>query len=440
MTTIPKSFLLGAATAAYQIEGAVTEDGRGPSIWDVFSHENGRTRSGDTGDIACDHYHLYPEDIRIMKQIGLDAYRFSIAWSRLFPNGSGDLNEAGLDFYRRLIEGLLEAGIKPVATLYHWDLPQALMHQGGWTNRETAYRFAEYAHTVFTRLGDDIPMYITLNEPWCSAVLGHLLGEHAPGLHDLGATIAASHHLLLGHGFALEAFRGEHLKDARIGITNVLTHNIPASASEADLQAVDKADAVFNRWFLDPLFRGSYPELQQGFGILSVVKPGDLNLISQSVDFLGVNYYNTNIVSANPADPLLGVTLQQTGTERTEMNWGIAPEGLHKVLSRLHQDYTKVPIYITENGAAFADEVVNGTVPDKHRIDYIHAHLEQVLRAREEGVDVRGYFVWSLLDNFEWAFGYSKRFGLVYVDYPTQQRIWKQSAKWYQEVIRNRQL
>ncbi|QSO50682.1 beta-glucosidase [Alicyclobacillus curvatus] len=440
MTTIPKSFLLGAATAAYQIEGAVTDDGRGVSIWDVFSHQNGRIQGGDTGDIACDHYHRYKEDIHIMKEIGLDAYRFSIAWPRLFPTKSGGLNETGLDFYRKLIDGLLEAGIKPAATLYHWDLPQALMDEGGWTNRETAKRFADYAHTVFTRLGDDISMYITLNEPWCSSVLGHLLGEHAPGLHDLEATIAASHHLLLGHGLALEAFRGENLKSARIGITNILTHNVPASDAEEDLQATDKADAVFNRWFLHPLFRGEYPELQQAFGIGSVVRPGDLELISQAVDFIGVNYYSTNIVSANPSDPLLGLTLEPPGTERTEMGWGIAPEGLHALLLRLHEDYTKVPIYITESGAAFRDQVVNGTVQDRQRIDYIRAHLEQVLRARAEGVDVQGYFVWSLLDNFEWAFGYSKRFGLVYVDYETQERIWKQSAKWYQEIIHSRKL
>lgn len=440
MTTIPKSFLLGAATAAYQIEGATHEDGRGASIWDVFSHTDGRTYQGETGDVACDHYHRYPEDIRIMKELGLDAYRFSIAWPRLFPNGSGSLNEKGLDFYRKLVDSLLAAGIKPVATLYHWDLPQALMDTGGWTNRETAKRFADYAHTVFARLGSDIPMYITLNEPWCSSVLGHLMGEHAPGLNDLSATVAASHHLLLGHGLAVEAFRDENLASSQIGITNILTHLEAASDKAEDEAAKEKADVVLNRWFLDPVLGGTYPDLLQAFGIGELVQPGDMDLISQKIDFLGVNYYSTNIVADNPADQLLGVTLEQPGTERTEMDWGIAQDGLHAILSRLHQEYPQLPIYVTENGAAFPDSVVDGEVADEKRIDYIHAHLEAVMRAISDGADVRGYFAWSLLDNFEWAFGYSKRFGLVYVDYETQVRIWKHSAKWYQGVIQNRVL
>ncbi|KPV44600.1 GH1 family beta-glucosidase [Alicyclobacillus ferrooxydans] len=440
MTSIPKDFLLGAATAAYQIEGAVDEDNRGPSIWDVFSHTPERTRNGDTGDVACDHYHRYQEDIALMKQMGLSSYRFSLAWTRLFPTGSGTLNEAGLDFYRRLVDGLLEAGVQPAATLYHWDLPQALMQQGGWTNRETADRFADYAHTVFKSLADLVPMYITLNEPWCSSVLGHLFGEHAPGLKDLGATLAASHNLLRAHGLAVQAFRDEHLKSSKIGLTNILTNIEPASDKPDDLAAAAKADAVLNRWFLDPVFRGSYPALLESFGIDKLVQPGDLESISQPIDFLGVNYYQTNIIRANPADPLLGAALDQPRGPRTAMDWGIAPEGLRSLLNMLQRDYPELPIYITESGAAFDDHVVDGIVQDPKRIEYIKGHLREVLRARQDGVDVRGYFVWSLLDNFEWAFGYDKRFGLIYVDYKTQDRIWKDSAKWYQEIIQTRQL
>ena len=439
MTTIPKSFLLGAATSAYQIEGAVHEDNRGESIWDVFSHTPGRVRNGDTGDVACDHYHRYSQDIQLMKQLGLNAYRFSVAWPRLFPTGSRWLNQAGLDFYRRLVDELLEAGIQPVMTLYHWDLPQALQQKGGWTNRETADRFADYAHTVFSHLGDLVPTYVTLNEPWCSSVLGHLFGQHAPGLHDLGATMAASHHLLRAHGLAVQAFRAENLKSAQIGITNNLTNVEPATDSPDDLAATEKADAVLNRWFLDPLFNGRYPQLFEAFGMGQLVQPGDMEVIGQPIDFLGVNYYSTNMVRANPNDPLLGATLEQP-ERRTAIDWGIAPEGLYSLLTKLHRDYPHLPIYITENGAAFDDQVVAGQIKDTERIDYIRTHLEQVLRAVNEGIDVQGYFVWSLLDNFEWDAGYEKRFGIVYVNYETQERVWKDSAKWYHQLIQNRTL
>lgn len=440
MTSIPKSFVLGAATAAYQIEGAAREDGRGASIWDIFSHTPGRVRNGDTGDIACDHYHRFAEDIDLMKQLGLDAYRFSIAWPRLFPSGSGKLNQAGLDFYKRLVDALLEAGIQPTMTLYHWDLPQPLQEKGGWTNRDTADRFADYADVVFSHFGHSVPRFITLNEPWCSAVLGHLLGTHAPGLSDLGAAIAASHNLLRGHGLAVQAFRAQNIASSQIGITNNLTWVEPASDSPDDLAATERTDAMLNRWFLDPVFFGRYPEQFSAFGIGQLIQPGDMDVIGQPIDFLGVNYYNTNIVRANPADPLLRATMAQPGEQRTAMDWGIAPEGLYQLLMKLHTEYPHLPIYITENGAAFEDYAVDGEIHDPQRIDYVRAHLESVMRANAEGVDVQGYFLWSLLDNFEWDHGYDKRFGIVYVDYDTQARIWKDSAKWYRQLIQTRNL
>lgn len=440
MTEIPSDFWLGAATAAYQIEGAVTEDGRGPSIWDVFSHTVGRTHNGDAGDVACDHYHRFAEDIVMMKELGLDAYRFSIAWPRLFPEGTGEINQAGFDFYQCLVESLLEADIQPVATLYHWDLPQALQEQGGWTERDTAERFADYAEAVFRRLGSLIPRFITVNEPWCSTVLGHLTGEHAPGVRDAAAAIAASHHLLLAHGRAVEAFRAENLNASQIGITNVLTKVRPVSSRAEDQDAATRVNDVMNGWFLDPLFRATYPLTLQAMGMSAVVRPGDLACISQPIDFLGVNYYRSTIVEANTSDPLLGASLSEPGEARTGMGWGIDAEGLYNVLVELKRDYPATPIYITENGAAYPDQVENGQVHDRDRAMYIRQHLEQALRARADGVDVRGYFVWSLLDNFEWAFGFDKRFGIVHVDFETQHRTWKDSAKWYQQVLTQRTL
>jgi len=447
MAVIPRDFLIGAATAAYQIEGAAFDDGRGRSIWDDFSHTPGNTQNGDTGDVACDHYHRFRDDISLMRSMGLDAYRFSIAWPRLFPDGGRAVgggsfarrgNQAGFDFYERLVEGLLEAGIQPFATLYHWDLPAALQAHGGWANRDTAEHFGEYAHTVFRRLGHLIPHFITLNEPGTVTIMGHVLGEHAPGLRNLEAAVAASHNLLLAHGKAVQAFRSENLQHAQIGIANILTYVRPKTNQPADTEAAARVDDVTNRWFLDPIFRGTYPATLRHFGIDALVQPGDAALISQPIDFLGVNYYRSSVVEANPADKLLGATIHEPGHARTAMDWGVDADGLFELLRDLRDNTTPIPLYITENGAAYDDVLVNGAVHDNARIDYLEQHLECVLRARSVGVDVRGYFAWSLLDNFEWAFGYAKRFGLIYVDYASQQRIQKDSAKWLQQVAEAR--
>lgn len=437
---IPADFLLGAATAAYQIEGAASEDGRGPSIWDVFSRTPGKVFQGQTGDVACNHYHLYKEDIALMKELGLDSYRLSISWPRLFPTGKGRLNQAGMDFYERLLTELVDAGIQPMVTLYHWDLPQKLQEEGGWTNRDTAARFGEYADAVFGRLGNLIPRFVTLNEPWCSTVLGHVTGEHAPGLEDYNAALAASHHLLLAHGMAVQAFREAGLDNSQIGLTNILTYIYPKSDTADDRNAVIKVDSLLNRWFLDPVLRGTYPRLLQALGIYETVHPGDMELISLPIDFLGVNYYRSTVVSHNPDDELLGAAMEEFGTQRTDMGWGVDADGMYHVLTTLMEDYGPLPVYITENGAAFQDVVAGGRVRDEERITYLRNHLAQALRAKNDGVDVRGYFLWSLLDNFEWAYGYSKRFGLYYVDYETQERIQKDSARWYQQVIRQRAL
>jgi beta-glucosidase len=433
-------FIMGAATASYQVEGATLEGGRGLSIWDVFSHTAGKVVNGDTGDIACDHYHRYAEDIGHMKEMGLQGYRFSIAWPRVFPDGYGKCNERGLDFYRELIELLLKSGIQPMATLYHWDLPQKLQETGGWTNRDTAKAFAEYADTVFHRLGDMIPQFITLNEPWCSTVLGHAFGTHAPGITDYSAAIAASHHLLLAHGMALQSFRDASVKGAQIGITNILTHVEAVTDSKQDGMAAQRMDGFLNKWFLDPLFYGRYPEEIQALGVDRCILANDMAIISQPLDFIGVNFYQKTVVQANPGDVVLGATIVEPSGPRTAMGWGISPDGLRSVLERVKSDYPTIPIYVTESGAAFDDEVQGNQVHDPDRVAYLRTHLEAVQQAMANGVDVRGYYVWSLLDNFEWAEGYGKRFGLIYVNFDSQERLWKDSAKYYQKVIDTRQL
>ncbi|MCG0237735.1 MAG: GH1 family beta-glucosidase [Firmicutes bacterium] len=436
----PENFLWGAATAAYQIEGAVREDGRGESIWDRFAHTPGKTYQGQTGDVACDHYHRWEEDVALMRELGLRGYRFSIAWPRIFPEGAGKPNPKGVDFYRRLVEALRGAGITPVATLYHWDLPQALQDRGGWPNRETAYRFAEYARYLFETLGDAIPLWITLNEPWCAAFYGHLTGEHAPGIRDWRAALAAAHHLLLGHGLAVRAFREVGVR-AQIGITLLCTHFAPATDAPEDRAADMRYDGFVNRWFLDPVFLGTYPaDMVRLYGDLlppDLIQPGDLEIIATPVDFLGVNYYyRSRVAHDEGAGPLRARVVPPTGPV-TDMGWEIYPQGLEVLLCRLHQTYGNIPIYITESGMAARDEVgPDGQVHDQERIDYLRAHFRAAHRAMAAGVDLRGYFVWTLMDNFEWAYGYSKRFGLVYVDYDTQRRIPKDSAWWLREVIR----
>jgi beta-glucosidase len=464
--TFPADFRWGSATASYQIEGAVAEDGRGPSIWDTFSHTPGKVLDGDTGDVADDHYHRYQADVALMKELGLQSYRFSIAWPRIQPTGSGQVNQAGLDFYSRLTDEVLAAGIAPVATLYHWDLPQALQDAGGWPARDTALRFAEYAQIMATALGDRISVWTTLNEPWCAAYLGYASGVHAPGITDPAAALAAAHHLNLGHGLAGRAVRSVLGDRAQLSVTlnlHVARPDNPDSAE--DLDAVRQIDAVGNRVFLGPMLDGAYPDdliadtadvTDWGF-----VQDGDTEAAQVPLSVLGVNFYSTMRVARRPADapavrvdghgvaeasPWVGAEtvnfLQQPGPY-TAMGWNIDPQGLTDLLTGLAASYPDLPLMITENGAAFDDVVDSSGAPavhDTNRIDYLHRHLNAVLDAREAGANVTGYFVWSLLDNFEWAYGYSKRFGIIRVDYATQQRIPQDSARWYADLIRTRQL
>ncbi len=437
MKQFPKEFVFGAATAAYQVEGAVGEDGRGPSIWDVFAHTTGKTYRGQTGDVACDQYHRYRDDILLLRELGFASYRFSIAWPRIFPTGSGPVNEAGVDYYLRLTEALLEQGIVPLATLYHWDLPLALGERGGWVNRDTASYFAEYAAVVMERLGDRIPRWITLNEPSVVAYAGHLLGEHAPGHHDMGEALRAAHHLLVGHAEAVEAMRAQAAK-VEVGVTLNLSPVYPVDADPDNIAAATIYDGQLNRFFLDAVCRGEYPQdilaVYGEFTDLSYIAQEDMNLLKrQNIDFLGVNYYFPNVVRKG-AHPLLVEALPPDGP-LTEMGWPIKPEGLHDLLLRIARDYPDIPLYITENGAAFTDTVQAGRVHDPARTDFLRRHLEACLDAIADGVDLRGYYVWSLLDNFEWAYGYSKRFGIVYVDYETQQRIPKDSALWLKQFM-----
>ena len=443
--TFPDGFVWGTATAAYQIEGGVHEDGRGPSIWDTFSHTPGRVRGGGTGDVACDHYHRVTEDVALMAELGLPAYRFSVAWPRVVPTGSGAVNRAGLDFYSRLVDRLLESGISPLVTLYHWDLPQPLQDEGGWTNRATAERFAEYAAAVGGALGDRVPTFTTLNEPWCSAYLGYGSGEHAPGVRDNASALTAVHHLNLAHGLAVSALREVVPPSAQVSLTLNLAQVRADSDAPEDQDAARHVDGLANRVFLDPVLRGHYPvdvldDLRHitdwGF-----VRDGDVERIHVPIDVLGINYYTPTRVAAAPSDgaePYPGTdrafTVPQDGPY-TAMRWRIEPAALTELLLRVHRDYPGIPLMITENGAAFDDHVdTDGAVHDPDRIDYLRAHLAAVQDAIRGGADVRGYFLWSLLDNFEWAHGYLKRFGIVYVDFPTGARTPKDSAHWYGDV------
>jgi beta-glucosidase len=458
----PPSFVIGSATASYQIEGAVHEDGRGPSIWDTFSHTPGRTVNGDTGDVADDHYHRLDEDLDLMQDLGLDAYRFSIAWPRIQPLGSGAWNPKGLEFYGRLVDGLLARGIRPVATLYHWDLPQALEDRGGWADRDTAYRYAEYAAHTVEALGDRVHTWTTFNEPWCSAYLGYGSGAHAPGRTDGAAALAAVHHLNLAHGLAVPEIRRAATNDPELSIT--LNLHVIRGDDATSPEAKRRIDALANRAFLSPQFRGRYDAdlLEDTAGVTdwSFVRDGDLEQIHQPVDVLGVNYYSTVTVKMwDGSGPRSNADGHQNvggtpwpGSEHveflvqegpyTEMGWNIAPDGLEELLVSLHEQFPGQRMMITENGAAFPDRVVEtdaGTrVPDADRIDYLNRHFTAAHRAIEQGVPLEGYFVWSLLDNFEWGYGYTKRFGIVRVDYGTQQRIKKDSAYWLQQLIAER--
>jgi beta-glucosidase len=440
-STFPRTLRLGAATASYQIEGAVHHGGRGESIWDRFCRVPGAIVNGDTGDVACDHYHRFEQDLDLMAELGLECYRFSIAWPRIQPDGRGPVNPEGLAFYQRLTEGLLDRGIEPIATLYHWDLPQALQDAGGWRERDTAQRFAEYAAIVADGLGGTVSQFITHNEPWVVAFLGHALGIKAPGTRHWPTALRASHHLLLSHGLALQGMRATLGGDAEIGIAVNLFPVHPAGPGEADREAARRMDGHLNRWFLDPLLRGGYPEdmvaVYEGlFGPPDSVRDGDLAIIRAPIDFLGVNYYNPERIAAAPTDLPLQARRVPAPPPTTAMGWEVDPDGLHQVLLRLRRDYAAPPVYITENGASFDDPPASdGQVDDPQRTAYLQSHLSALARAVADGADVRRYCVWSLLDNFEWELGYDKRFGIVHVDFDTQARVPKRSALWYRDFI-----
>jgi beta-glucosidase len=460
----PADFLFGAATAAYQIEGAAHEDGRTDSIWDAFARVPGAVVDGHNGDVACDHYHRYESDVAMMADLGLQTYRFSTSWSRIRPDG-GPVNPKGLDFYSRLVDQLLEKDLLPWLTLYHWDLPQALEEKGGWRNRDTAYRFAEYAADVHAVLGDRVQNWTTLNEPWCSSFLSYIGGEHAPGIQDPESGLAAGHHLLLAHGLATRELRSLD-PELKLGITLNLTVADPVDPEDAgDLDAARRIDGQFNRFFLDPIFRGGYPEDVLAdvahLGFEKYIQPGDFETISTPIDALGVNYYHGEAVSVHPVEVQMSTAAPSERPKRspfpaaddvywhlrelplTAMGWEVQPEGLTRLLKRIDAEYTgsAVKLHVTENGAAYDDEpAADGAVHDAERAGFLRLHLAAVLDAVEQGVNVYGYFYWSLMDNYEWAWGYHKRFGIVRVDYDTQERTLKDSALEYQRIIAARAL
>lgn len=438
----PPGFLWGCATSAYQIEGAWNEDGRGESIWDRFCHTPGRIKNGDTGDVACDHYHRYQEDVALMKELGLKAYRFSISWPRIFPQGKGPLNPKGMDFYHRLVDALLAAGIVPFPTLYHWDLPQALQEMGGWANRDTALLFAEYCATVVDRLGDRVKAWIIFNEPWVFTIAGHLWGIHAPGIRDAGIALRTTHVVNLAQGLAARAVRATGRAEA-VGTAFSIFGVYPASDSQADHAAAERFHGFYNLWFLEPIQNGRYPPAhlrglpREAMG----VRPEDMDTVRAPLDFIGINLYTRMVVAHDPRDADLGIRIVPTpNAERTDMGWEVYPEAIHQAIMRLWRDYQR-PIYITENGCAYNDPPTQGnSVNDERRVHFLERYIAQVGRALQDGADVRGYFAWSLLDNFEWSEGYSQRFGLVYVDYPSQRRIIKRSGYWYRDLITSNRL
>ena len=452
----PPDFLWGTATSAYQIEGATREDGRGLSIWDSFAATPGKTYQGETGDIAINHYHTMEQDVTLMAEMGLNAYLFSISWPRVLPSGVGTANARGLDFYDRLVDTLLARSITPLIKLYHWDLPQALHERGGWLERDTAYAFADYAEVVAERLGDRVDWWLTHNEPWCSSYLGYGIGIHAPGICDLQSAVVAAHHVLLSHGLALPRLRAHTRPSAHLGIAIDCYPVYPGDERPETRTSVERADIFRNRWFLDPVFRGSYPDGL--FADMAVYPPhmeeNDLSIISTPIDFLGVNYYSRMLVRSpeqTNAPTLLPVETNERqppyvevtpipGASYTEMGWEIYPDGLATTLQRLHHDYAPADLLITENGAAFQDHWDgNNHVNDPRRVQYLREHIQAVEQALQQGVPMRGYFAWSLMDNYEWTEGYSKRFGMVYVDYPTQRRIIKDSGHWYASFIASQQ-
>jgi beta-glucosidase len=435
----PKGFLWGAATASYQIEGSPLADGAGPSIWHRFSHTPGNTANGDTGDVACDHYYRYASDVSLMKELGLQTYRFSIAWPRILPEGKGRINQAGMDFYTRLIDLLLENGIIPNVTLYHWDLPAALNDLGGWVNPDIADWFGDYASTMFDKLGDRVPMWSTLNEPAIIMDLGFVQGVHAPGHRDLFEAARVTHNLLRAHGRAVQAYRGQN-RSGNIGLVVSLEPRYEASDSPEDMAAARRMHAWSNSQYLDPVFFGKYPDELEEIFRDAWISPteDDMKLISQPIDFVGVNYYTRSVVQQDATRPPFNVSrIEQKGNPHTDMGWEVYPPALTDILKWIHSRYNGVAIYITENGSAWPDPptAIDGRIEDPLRIDYLVSHLKACLDAINQGVNLRGYYAWSLLDNFEWAFGYAKRFGLVHVDYETQQRTIKETGRFYSKVI-----
>lgn len=438
MTTykFPHNFLWGAATASYQVEGAWNEDGKGESIWDRFSHTPGKIEDQSTGDIACDHYHRYEEDIALMRRMGLKAYRFSTAWARVLPQGRGRINPKGLDFYDRLIDSLCAANIEPLLTLYHWDLPQALQDEGGWGNRNTCHAFADYSALMVKHFGDRVKFWTTFNEPSVVAFDGNLSGEHAPGNQDPRITYQVAHNLMVAHGLGVQAMRGTN-PNVQTGIVLNLWMADPATNSPEDIAAAETAWDRSETLFLDPIFKGYYPIAAYELvgDNMPIIKDGDMALIAQQLDYVGINFYSRNLVSAN------GNIDTVPGSEYTEMGWEVCAPALRRMLNKINNNYDLPPIYITENGSAFKDEVsADGKIHDPRRLDYLKQHFIQTRLAMQDGVDVRGYMVWSLMDNFEWGHGFTKRFGLIRVDYETQKRTIKDSGEWYAEVIRKNEV
>ncbi|MGJ3240853.1 MAG: GH1 family beta-glucosidase [Anaerolineae bacterium] len=439
--SFPKDFIWGTATSSYQIEGGGLEYGRGVSIWDTFSKTPGKVHNGDTGEVACDHVHRYGQDVGLLRDLGVDSYRFSVAWGRILPDGTGTVNPQGLDFYNRLVDELLDSGIKPFLTLYHWDLPQALQDRGGWENPDSVQWFVDYSAIVSEALGDRVKDWITHNEPYVVSMLGNQLGLHAPGKTDSQAAYTVAHHLLISHGEAVPAIRANSA-DAEVGITLDQTYSYPLSGSWEDRQAARLFDAYHNEWFLEPVFRGSYPadlvRLLEPQGILDRINLDDIQKAKVPTDFLGINYYTRSVVSANGNNPALPIHFNRVeGTEHTGMGWEVYPQGLLHTLIYLHNAYYPNKIYITENGCAYDDpEPQDGMVNDPEREAYYRKHIDAVEQALDLGVSVAGYFAWSLLDNFEWAYGYDKRFGLYHVDFETQARTMKRSAAYYRDRIK----
>ncbi|GGO07886.1 GH1 family beta-glucosidase [Saccharibacillus kuerlensis] len=435
----PKDFKWGTATAAYQIEGAAQEGGRGPSIWDTFSHTPGRVYNGDNGDVACDSYHRYEEDIELMKELGINTYRFSISWPRIIPTGDGEINREGLNYYHRFVDKLLEAGIEPFCTLYHWDLPQALQDVGGWENRRSIDAFVKYSEVMYREFSGKIKYWLTFNEPWCIAFLSNVIGVHAPGKQDLQAGLDVAHHVLVAHGKSVSKFRELGI-EGKIGIAPNVAWAVPYSKSAEDQGAADRNIQVYSDWFLDPIYKGSYPkplyEFFEQSGHVPPIQEGDMEAIAQPIDHIGINYYAMSVNRFDPNGGYLQMEEVDMGLTKTDIGWPIESRGLYEVIHYL-QKYGNIDIYITENGACINDDVVNGKVNDIRRIAYLQQHIAQVHRVIADGINLKGYMAWSLMDNFEWAEGYRMRFGLVHLDYRSLKRTPKESFYWYQNVVKN---